>query len=67
MTQEKESKLRSVYGSFKSITSELDSKTVSPEFWRKESQNILNAIAEGKKMKESMKMSFEKYHQPFTI
>lgn len=67
MTQEQESKLRSVYGSFKSITSELDSKTVSPEFWKKEQENIIKAVKEGKKWKESMKMSFEKYHQPFTI
>jgi len=28
----------------KSITSELDSKTVSPEFWRKETENILKVV-----------------------
>jgi type II secretory pathway component PulF len=66
MTKE-QSNLRSIYGTFKSITNELDSKTVSPEFWKKEQENILKAVAEGKKMKESMRMTPEKFHQPFII
>lgn len=64
---EKTTKLKSVYGSFHSITGELDSKTVSPEFWIKERENIRKANEETRKWKESMKMSFEKYHQEFTI
>lgn len=66
MTKE-QSNLRSVYGSFKSITDKLKDVKVSPDFWKKEQENILKVVAEGKKMKESMKMSFEKYHQEFTI
>ena len=60
-------KLRSIYGSFKSITAELENKSVSPAFWIKEQQNIIKVVTEGRKMKESMKMSFEKFHQEFTI
>lgn len=67
VVKERNTKLKSVYGSFYSITSELNSKTVSPEFWKKESDNIRRAVAEGKKWKESMKMSWEKYQQEFTI
>lgn len=67
MTQEQEARLKRIYGEFKTITSELDTKTVSPEFWKKESENILKYITKSKKMKESMKMSPEKFRQEFTI
>ena len=60
-------KLRSIYGSFKSIADDLDSTTISPKFWRKQSKNILKVIAEDRKMKEAMKMSPEKFRQEFTI
>ena len=65
--EEKNSKLRSIYGSFKSITDKLKDAKVSPDFWKKEQENIMKAVAEGKKMKESMRMTPEKFHQPFTI
>lgn len=45
--------LKSIYGSFKSITDKLKDAEVSPEFWKKEQENILNAVAEGKKMNDS--------------
>lgn len=61
------SKLKSIFPNFKSITRELDSKTVSPEFWRKERENILKVVSDSKKMKESMKMSPEKFREKFTI
>lgn len=67
MILEKKSKLRSSYGTFKSITGELGSKTVSPEFWKKESENVLKVVAEGRKMKESIKMTPEKFSQEFAI
>lgn len=65
--KERNTKLKSIYPNFKSISDKLKDAKVSPEFWIKENENILKAIAEGKKMKESMRMSFEKYHQEFTI
>ena len=49
------SKLRSVYDSFKSITAELENKTVNPEFWKKERENIIKAVKESRKFKEAMK------------
>ena len=67
IVKESKSNLRSIYGSFKSITSELDSKTVSPEFWRKERENILKVVSDSKKMKESMKTPPEKFREQFTI
>ncbi len=60
-------KLRSVYPGFKSISEKLKDAKISPDFWIKEQQNIIAAVKEGRKEKESMKMSFEKYHQEFTI
>ena len=64
---EKTNKLRSVYGSFHSITDKLKYAKISPDFWIKERENIIKANEETRKLKESMKMSFEKYHQKFTI
>lgn len=61
-----EQTLKSIYGTFKSITDNLEHTTISPEFWKKEKENILKNN-NAKKWKESMKMSFEKYHQKFTI
>lgn len=51
MIPENESKLRSVYGTFKSISDALESKSisVSPKFWKTERENILKVIAEGKR------------------
>lgn len=67
IVKERNTNLKSIFPGFKSITSELDSKTVSPEFWKKEQENILKAVAEGKKQKESMRMTREKFVQQFTI
>lgn len=58
--KEEQSKLRS-------ISDKLKDAEVSPEFWKKEQENILKAARDGKKMKESMRMTPEKFHQPFTI
>lgn len=64
---EKTKRLKSVYGSFHSISEKLKDAKVSPEFWIKERENIRKANEETRKWKESMKMSFEKFHQEFTI
>jgi len=65
--EERKDKLRSIFPDFKSISDKLKDTEVSTEFWKKEQENILKAVADGKKMKESMRMTLEKYHQPFTI
>ena len=67
MTEERNSRLKSVFPNFKSISDTLKDTKVSPEFWNKERENILKAIADGRKQKESMKMSPEKFRQEFTI
>jgi hypothetical protein len=59
--------LKNKYGSFKSITSNLEKKRISPLFWKKEKDNIIEQIKKGKEEKKSMKMTFEKYHQEFSI
>lgn len=65
--KERNTKLKSIYPGFKSIADKLDSVTISSDFWVKERENILKAIADGRKQKESMKMSPEKFRQEFTI
>ena len=60
-------KLRSVYPGFKCVAEKLKDAKILPEFWKKESENIRKANAKARKEKESMKMSFEKFHQEFTI
>ena len=67
---EKTAKLKSVSPGFKSISdkiNEIKDPNVSYEFWIKERKNIRNANQKAAKWKESMKMSWEKYHQEFTI
>lgn len=64
---DKTAKLRSVYPGFKSIAEKLKYSKISKEFWAIERENIRKANAQARKEKESMKMSFEKYHQEFTI
>ena len=51
----------------KSIADKLSNDELTLEFWKKESENILKFITKSKKMKESMKMSPEKFRQEFTI
>ena len=65
--KEKNSKLRSIFSDFKSISDKLKDAEVSTEFWKKEQENIIKAVAESKKQKESMRMTPEKFRQPFTI
>lgn len=65
--KEKITNLKEIYGSFKTITSNLKNATISPEFWKKERENIIKNNNLTKEWKNSMKMSFEKYHQEFTI
>ena len=65
--KEKNSKLRSIFPDFKSISDKLKDAEVSTEFWKKEQENIIKAVAESKKQKESMRMTPEKFRQPFTI
>lgn len=60
-------KIKKHLPNFKSISDKLKDAEVSPEFWKKEQENILKAARDGKKMKESMRMTPEKFHQPFTI
>lgn len=60
-----ESKLRSVYGSFESIASELENKTVNPEFWKKERENIIKIVKESRKWKESMQPTPESLNKVF--
>ena len=67
---EKTTKLKSGFPGFKSISdkiTEIKDPNVSYEFWIKERENIRKANEEAAKWRESMKMSFEKYHQEFTI
>lgn len=67
---EKTTKLKNVFPGFKSISdkiNEIKDLNVSYEFWIKERENIRNANQKAAKWKESMKMSWEKYHQEFTI
>lgn len=64
---ERNNKLKSIYPNFKSIADKLGNEASTLEFWKKESENILKAVTEAKKMKESMKMSPEKFRQEFTI
>lgn len=61
------SNLKDKYGSFKSITDNIENMKLNKEFWKKEQTNIDKRVEEGRKEKESMKMSFEKFHTPFTI
>lgn len=61
------SNLREKYGSFKSITDNIENAKVSPEFWKKEKENIRKGNEETRKWKKAMKMTFEKYHQEFNI
>jgi hypothetical protein len=60
-----ESKLRSVYSGFKSITAELENKTVNPEFWKKERENIIKIVKESRKWKESTKPTPESLNKVF--
>lgn len=64
---EKTAKLKSVFPGFKSISDKIKDSSVSYEYLAKERENIRKANEEAAKWKESMKMSFEKYHQEFTI
>ena len=64
---EKTAKLKSVFPGFKSISDKIKNSRVSYEFWAKERENIRKANEEAAKWKESTKMSWEKYHQEFTI
>jgi len=57
--------LRATYGSFRSITSNLNKKTVNKDFWEIESKNIIAQIKKGREEKKSMKMSSEKYRLIF--
>ena len=64
---EKATKLKSVFPGFKSISDKIKDSSVSYEYLAQERENIRKATEEAAKWKESMKMSFEKYHQEFTI
>lgn len=64
---EKTTKLKSVFPGFRSISEKLKDAKVSTEYWAKERENVRKANEEAAKWKESMKMSWEKYHQEFTI
>lgn len=65
--EERNTNLKSIFPGFKSISDKLKDAEVSPEFWKKEQENIIKAVAESKKQKESMRMTPEKFRQPFTI
>ena len=67
IVKERNTNLKSIFPGFKSISDKLDSVAVSPEFWKKEQENIIKAVAESKKQKESMRMTPEKFREPFTI
>ena len=51
----------------RNILEKLKNSKINSSFIQKESENILNAVNESKKEKESMKMSYEKFVTPFTI
>ena len=59
--------LESTYGSFKSIASYLNERTVNKEFWKKEKNNIENRIDKGKEEKKSMIMTTAKYYKAFSL
>ena len=59
--------LKEKYGTFKTITENLNTKTVKKEFWKIERKNIIKQIKKGKEEKTSMRMSFDKYIQKFDI
>ena len=65
--EERNTNLKSIFPGFKSISDKLKDAEVSPEFWKKEQENIIKAVAESKKQKESMRMTPEKFRQSFTI
>ena len=67
IVKERNTNLKSIFPGFKSISDKLDYVAVSPEFWKKEQENIIKAVAESKKQKESMRMTPEKFREPFTI
>lgn len=46
--------IEGINNAIKERNTKLKDAKVSPEFWIKENKNILKAIAEGRKMKESM-------------
>ena len=58
-----EKSLESVYGSFKNISSNLDEKTVTKDFWKKEKENIEIIVKRGKEERKSIEMSFNKLHK----
>ncbi len=55
------------YGDFKSITTNLDKKTVKKDFWGKERTNISTLSTKSKEEKKSMKMTTQKFHQTFSL
>ena len=57
----------SSYGSFSSITTNLDKKTVKKDFWGKERTNITEQISKGREEKRSMQMTSKKFHQAFSF
>lgn len=59
--------LESTYGSFKSIASNLNERTVNKEFWKKEKSNIESRINKGKEEKKSMIMTTAKYYKAFSL
>lgn len=59
--------LESTYGSFKSIASNLNERTVNKEFWKKEKNNIESRIDKGKEEKKSMIMTTAKYYKAFSL
>lgn len=55
------------YGSFKSITNNLNKKNVDKNFWEKERTNIESRVEKGKEEKKSMVMTTAKYYKAFSL
>lgn len=60
-----ESKLRSVFLGFKPIIAELEDKEISPEFWKKESENIIKIVRKYKRWKEAIQPTPESLNKVF--
>lgn len=59
--------LKSTYGGFESIIGSLKNGKVSKDFWEKEKNNIKKRVEEGRREKESMKMTTQKFYKAFSL
>lgn len=65
MSSEDESKLKEKYGSFGTITSQLENVKLSPDFFKKQSERNAKRMKEAKALRLSMQPSWEHTQRVF--